>query len=111
MVRWALGNELYDFRQGSTTPLGNLFHTLNTCGECYASRAETLISRALSGFLARYGVVLLWKVRWISFLGSEDGVTPCEYEKKVLSRGREPRGQNPYFLAKGIQFGRTYIPW
>ena len=62
---------------------------------------ETLILQALAGFLTRYGAVFLWKVRWISFLGSEDGVTTCEYEKKVLSRGKEPR-------SKPILFSKRY---
>lgn len=45
----------------------------NTCGNRYASRAETLIPGGFAGVLARNGVVFLRMVRWISFLESGDG--------------------------------------
>lgn len=40
-------------------PSGNLFHTLNTCGDGDVSGAERLILLAFAGSLVQNGVVIL----------------------------------------------------
>lgn len=52
---------------GEIAPFGNHYHTLETCGNGYASGAESLILGGGVGLFRENGVVFLQKVRWISF--------------------------------------------
>ena len=49
-----------------------------------ASHAKTLILCGFAGLFDGNVVVFLRKLKWISYRGSGDGVTPCEFNMWLL---------------------------
>ncbi len=49
------------------------------CGDRLPASTETLILGGFAGLFGENGVVFLRKLEWISYRGSGDGVTPCEF--------------------------------
>lgn len=62
------------------------------------AEAETLILGGFAGLFDRNEVVLLRKLEWISYRGSGDGVTPCEFNR-CLDMG---------FAREFIHLGKTH---
>lgn len=59
---------------------------------------ETLILCGFAGLFSKNEVVFLRKLKWISYRGSGDGVTPCEFNR-CLDMG---------FAGEFIHLGKTH---
>lgn len=56
--------------------------THSPCGNCRVADSESLILQVFGGLFDGNGVVFLWKVRWISFIGSGDRNNAMEFENE-----------------------------
>lgn len=63
IIRCPVGRELQWLLKGQTAPFGNLFYSLNTCGDSGAANSETLILQAFAGLLDKNGDVFLSKLK------------------------------------------------
>ena len=60
-----------------------------------------MILGGFAGLFGKNGVVFLRKLKWISYRGSGDGVTPCEFNM-WLDVG---------FAGEFVHFGKTHTFW
>ena len=70
---------------------------LMACGDGGEIGAETLILCGFAGLFAGNVVVFLRKLKWISYRGSGDGVTPCEFHMWFIMG----------FAGEFVHFGKT----
>lgn len=68
------------------------------CGNRRASHAKTLILCGFAGLFDGNVVVFLRKLKWISYRGSGDGVTPCEFNMWFIMG----------FAKVFVHFGKTH---
>lgn len=62
---------------------------------------SALILCGFAGLFGRNVVVFLRKLKWISYRGSGDGVTPCEFNRWFIMG----------FAGEFVHFGKTHTFW